>query len=94
TGTGTGTGTGTEDDRGDDGVAAFGPHSTVLITGGTGGLGALTARHLVTAHGVRDLLLVSRSGPNAPGAAELAEELTALGARVSVTACDITDRTA
>ncbi|MFF3821463.1 type I polyketide synthase [Streptomyces bluensis] len=67
---------------------------TVLITGGTGGLGALLARHLVTAHGVRDLLLLSRSGPEAPGADELVRELTAHGARVAVTACDVADRAA
>ncbi|MFF0732674.1 type I polyketide synthase [Streptomyces chartreusis] len=67
---------------------------TVLITGGTGGLGALVARHLVTAHGVRDLLLLSRSGPEAPGADELVRELTGHGARVAVTACDVTDRVA
>ncbi|MFC4472885.1 type I polyketide synthase, partial [Streptomyces xiangluensis] len=66
----------------------------VLITGGTGGLGAEVARHLVTAHGVRDLLLVSRRGPAAPGAGELATELEELGARVSVRACDVADREA
>ncbi|RNG04751.1 type I polyketide synthase, partial [Streptomyces botrytidirepellens] len=57
---------------------------TVLITGGTGTLGALVARHLVTAHGVTDLLLTSRRGPAAPGADGLAADLTALGARVEV----------
>ncbi|MFC4907611.1 type I polyketide synthase [Actinomadura gamaensis] len=67
---------------------------TVLITGGTGGLGALVARHLVTAHGVRDLLLTSRRGLDAPGAAGLRDELTALGATVEVAACDIADRDA
>ncbi|MGA5818082.1 SDR family NAD(P)-dependent oxidoreductase [Kitasatospora sp. NPDC094028] len=67
---------------------------TVLLTGGTGGLGALLARHLVTEHGVRHLLLVSRRGPAAEGADELREALTALGARVTVRACDATDRTA
>ncbi|MFJ8630376.1 type I polyketide synthase [Streptomyces sp. NPDC093568] len=67
---------------------------TVLITGGTGGLGAEVARHLVTAHGVRDLLLVSRRGEEAPGARELASELTELSARVSVRACDVSDRDA
>ncbi|MBL0804038.1 KR domain-containing protein, partial [Streptomyces albidoflavus] len=36
---------------------------TVLVTGATGSLGGLVARHLVTAHGVRRLLLTSRSGP-------------------------------
>ncbi|MFD4660241.1 SDR family NAD(P)-dependent oxidoreductase [Kitasatospora sp. NPDC058444] len=70
------------------------PAGTVLITGGTGTLGSLLARHLVTEHGVRHLLLTSRSGPDAPGAAELATELTALGATVTVTACDTADRTA
>ncbi|MEU4120560.1 SDR family NAD(P)-dependent oxidoreductase, partial [Kitasatospora sp. NPDC028055] len=61
---------------------------TVLLTGGTGGLGTLVARHLVTAHGVRHLILVSRRGPAADGAAERAEELRALGAEVTVTAAD------
>ncbi|MFD7669251.1 SDR family NAD(P)-dependent oxidoreductase [Streptomyces sp. NPDC059788] len=67
---------------------------TVLITGGTGGLGALAARHLVTEQGVRDLLLVSRRGEQAPGAAELVGELSGLGARVRVAACDVADREA
>ncbi|MCW5254766.1 type I polyketide synthase, partial [Streptomyces sp. SHP 1-2] len=67
---------------------------TVLLTGGTGGLGALLARHLVTEHGVRHLLLVSRRGPAAEGAEELREDLAALGARVTVRACDAADRTA
>ncbi|MFC3824310.1 SDR family NAD(P)-dependent oxidoreductase, partial [Planomonospora venezuelensis] len=65
---------------------------TVLVTGGTGGLGALVARHLVARHGVRDLLLVSRRGPLAPGAGELVAELEGLGARVAVAACDVSDR--
>ncbi|TDT97691.1 acyl transferase domain-containing protein [Streptomyces sp. 846.5] len=72
---------------------ALDPDGTVLITGGTGGLGALVARHLVTERGVRQLRLVSRRGPAAPGAPELAAELTALGAEVSVLACDVADRT-
>ncbi|MFF8175606.1 SDR family NAD(P)-dependent oxidoreductase, partial [Streptomyces chartreusis] len=67
---------------------------TVLVTGGTGGLGALVARHLVTRHGARDLLLVSRRGPDAPGADRLTTDLTELGARVRVAACDIADRDA
>ncbi|TKK75845.1 SDR family NAD(P)-dependent oxidoreductase, partial [Herbidospora galbida] len=65
----------------------------VLVTGGTGGLGALVARRLVERHGVADLLLVSRRGPDAPGAAELRAELEAQGARVTVAACDVSDRT-
>jgi malonyl CoA-acyl carrier protein transacylase/acyl carrier protein len=66
---------------------------TVLVTGGTGGLGALVARHLA-ACGVRGLVLASRRGPGAAGAAGLAAELAAAGASVSVLACDVTDRQA
>jgi acyl transferase domain-containing protein/NADP-dependent 3-hydroxy acid dehydrogenase YdfG/acyl carrier protein len=65
---------------------------TVLITGGTGGLGALVARHLVTEHGVRHLLLVSRRGPDAPGASELAAQLREQAATVDIVACDIASR--
>ncbi|HWO62935.1 MAG TPA: SDR family NAD(P)-dependent oxidoreductase [Umezawaea sp.] len=74
--------------------AAWTARGTVLITGGTGGLGALLARHLVVAHDVRNLLLVSRSGPDAPGAADLRAELSGLGARVTIAACDVGDRDA
>ncbi|WP_443667652.1 type I polyketide synthase [Kibdelosporangium banguiense] len=63
---------------------------TVLVTGGTGLVGSLVARHLVTAHGVQNLVLASRQGQNAPGAAEL----TMLGAGVRVVACDVADRDA
>ncbi|WP_307798315.1 type I polyketide synthase [Actinoplanes flavus] len=75
-------------------AARLDPDGTVLVTGGTGGLGALVARHLVTEHGMRHLLLVSRGGPAAPGVAELTAELTAAGARVTVAAADVTDRDA
>ncbi|MFD0360320.1 type I polyketide synthase [Nocardia sp. GCM10030253] len=70
------------------------PDGTVLITGGTGGLGAVTARHLVVEHGVRRLVLAGRRGPAAPGVADLAAELTALGAELDVVACDVADRAA
>ncbi|MGW7150823.1 type I polyketide synthase, partial [Streptomyces sp. NPDC054878] len=70
------------------------PESTVLITGGTGALGAAVARDLVSGHGVRRLVLVSRQGADAPGAAALDAELTALGAEVTVAACDVADRDA
>ncbi|WP_407111966.1 type I polyketide synthase (plasmid) [Streptomyces sp. DSM 116494] len=70
------------------------PDGTVLVTGGTGSLGMLVARHLVTAHGVRHLLLVGRRGPDAPGVRELAAELGEAGARVVVRAVDVADRTA
>ncbi|HEV7649698.1 MAG TPA: type I polyketide synthase, partial [Actinophytocola sp.] len=69
-------------------------HGPVLITGGTGGLGRLVARHLVVEHGVRDLVLTGRRGPAAPGAAELVAELSALGAQPRVVACDVADRDA
>nr|WLD30099.1 GomB [Streptomyces rubellomurinus] len=72
--------------------APLDPEGTVLVTGGTGGLGALFAKHLVTRYGVRRLLLVSRRGPAAAGAAELVAELAALGAEARVAACDVTDR--
>ncbi|MGY0055282.1 SDR family NAD(P)-dependent oxidoreductase [Streptomyces sp. LZ34] len=68
------------------------PGGTALITGGTGTLGGAVARHLVAAHGVRHLVLLSRQGPDAPGAAALREELTAAGAGVTVAACDAADR--
>ncbi|WP_405753137.1 SDR family NAD(P)-dependent oxidoreductase [Streptomyces sp. NBC_00012] len=70
------------------------PEGTVLVTGGTGSLGMLVARHLVTTHGVRHLLLAGRRGPDAPGARELVAELCETGARVTVHACDVANRTA
>ncbi|MEU4645534.1 SDR family NAD(P)-dependent oxidoreductase, partial [Micromonospora sp. NPDC023814] len=76
-------------------VAAETPNlgdGAVLVTGGTGALGALVAEHVVSSWGVRSLVLVSRQGPSAAGAGELSERLTALGAAVRVVACDVTDR--
>ncbi|MGX6744518.1 type I polyketide synthase [Streptomyces xantholiticus] len=67
---------------------------TVLLTGASGALGGTLARHLVTGHGVRRLLLVSRRGADAPGAAALEAELTALGAEATWAACDLADRDA
>ncbi|MFD7506789.1 type I polyketide synthase, partial [Streptomyces sp. NPDC059850] len=67
---------------------------TVLVTGASGTLGGLLARHLVAERGVRQLLLLSRRGADAPGAAELGAELHALGAEVRWAACDAADRTA
>src|SRR5581483_7897973 len=60
----------------------------------TGRLGAAIARHLVSEHGARNLLLVSRRGPDAPGARELADRLETAGAAVKLAACDIADRDA
>ncbi len=76
---------------GEDAVARI-ANGTTLITGGTGELGKLLARHLVTVHGVRSLLLASRRGPAADGALELEQELSALGAHVRIAACDVGDR--
>ncbi|WP_330333041.1 type I polyketide synthase [Streptomyces sp. NBC_00536] len=85
---------------GDEGVAgterapALDPDGTVLITGGTGSLGSLLARHLVVEHGVRHLLLTSRRGAAAEGAPELVAALAELGAEATVAACDAADREA
>ncbi|HEV2637098.1 MAG TPA: type I polyketide synthase [Actinocrinis sp.] len=65
---------------------------TVLLTGATGALGRLVARHLVTDHGARHLLLVSRRGDRAPGIESLVADLSALGAEATVAACDVADR--
>ncbi|MEU9015853.1 SDR family NAD(P)-dependent oxidoreductase, partial [Streptomyces sp. NPDC048479] len=78
----------TASDRGLD------PEGTVLVTGASGTLGGLLARHLVAEHGVRHLLLTSRRGAAAGGAEQLAEELTASGAQVTWAACDAADRDA
>jgi acyl transferase domain-containing protein/NAD(P)-dependent dehydrogenase (short-subunit alcohol dehydrogenase family) len=72
--------------------SAIDPEGTVLITGGTGGLGGQVARHLVAEHGVRSVVLASRRGPEAEGAPKLRAELEAMGARVRIAACDIADR--
>ncbi len=68
------------------------PDGTALITGGTGGLGALVAKHLVGVHGVRSVVLASRSGRDAEGALELESELARMGARITMAACDVADR--
>ncbi|MEU3256098.1 type I polyketide synthase [Streptomyces sp. NPDC006997] len=65
---------------------------TVLITGGTGGLGALFAKHLARRYGVKHLLLVSRRGPAADGVPELIAELAELGTDARAAACDVADR--
>ena len=67
---------------------------TVLITGATGMAGSALARHVVNRHGARNLVLMSRRGLDAPGAAELMTELSAAGAQVQVVACDAGDREA
>ncbi|HVI02585.1 MAG TPA: SDR family NAD(P)-dependent oxidoreductase, partial [Enhygromyxa sp.] len=71
---------------------ALDPAGTVLITGATGALGTAFARHLVTTHGARHLLLVSRRGADSPGAAELQTELERAGASATLVACDVAER--
>ncbi|WTP75040.1 SDR family NAD(P)-dependent oxidoreductase [Streptomyces sp. NBC_00184] len=75
-------------------VADTVPDGVVLVTGGTGGLGGLVARHLVEVRGVRRLVLAGRRGVEAPGVEELCGVLRGLGAEVSVVACDMSDRSA
>jgi acyl transferase domain-containing protein/acyl carrier protein len=70
------------------------PDGTVLITGATGALGGLLARHLVTTHGVRHLLLLGRRGARATGMPELLADLSTLGAEARAVACDVSDRDA
>ncbi|MGI5472213.1 type I polyketide synthase [Streptomyces sp. CA-132043] len=75
-------------------ASVFPGDGTVLFTGATGALGGLFARHLVTEHGVRKLVLLSRRGPDVPGTSELIAELGELGAEARAVACDAADRTA
>jgi acyl transferase domain-containing protein/acyl carrier protein len=77
----------------DAAIEPIDPEATVLITGGTGGLGTEIARHLVEAHGARHLLLASRSGGESAGAAELEAALAEAGAAsVRIESCDVADR--
>ncbi len=69
----------------------FDPEGSVLISGGTGDLGRLVARHLVERHGIRSLILAGRRGPEAPGMEQLEAELRELGAAVRVVSCDVAD---
>ncbi|MFJ5920977.1 type I polyketide synthase [Kitasatospora sp. NPDC092948] len=75
------------------GPAPWTPRGTVLVTGGTGGLGAQVARWLAE-RGAEHLVLLGRRGPEAPGADALVDALAALGARSTLLACDVADRTA
>ncbi|WP_413799337.1 type I polyketide synthase [Streptomyces iranensis] len=78
----------------DNAAPAWNPDGTVLVTGASGSLGGLFARHLAAECGVRHLLLVSRRGEQAPGAVELTTELAELGAEARWAACDVSDRDA
>lgn len=74
------------------GIHKSGRPGSVLITGGTGLIGGVLARHVVSEHGIRSVVLASRRGPAAPGAEELKKALADLGAEVKIVACDISDR--
>ena len=67
--------------HGAEGTAPDLTTGTVLVTGGTGGLGALVATHLVEAHGVRDLLLTSRRGRRPQGRPSWSQSWSAWGRR-------------
>ena len=70
------------------------PTGTVLITGGTGALGAHTARWLARKN-TPHLLLLNRQGPNTPHNQQLRNELLQLGAQhVTITTCDTTNKQA
>ncbi|MFF9907401.1 type I polyketide synthase [Streptomyces olivaceus] len=70
------------------------PQGSVLVTGGTGDLGGLIARHLVERYGARHLVLASRQGDRAAGADRLRADLESAGCRVTLAACDVGDRAA
>jgi acyl transferase domain-containing protein/short-subunit dehydrogenase/acyl carrier protein len=86
------TGRGEREQGASEGRWGFDPAGSVLITGGTGDLGRIVARHLVEIHGVRSLILASRQGHRAPGVQQLETELGELGASVRVVSCDVADR--
>ncbi len=72
----------------------FGPDGTVVVTGGTGTIGRLVARHLVRRYGVRRLVLTGRHTVRAERAAELRAEFADAGAEIRAVACDVADRAA
>jgi polyketide synthase 7 len=67
-------------------AAEWRPRGTVLVTGGTGAIGAHVARWLI-GRGAGHVVLTSRRGLDAEGARELVEELG-----VTVVACDVSDK--
>ncbi|NGO72753.1 beta-ketoacyl synthase N-terminal-like domain-containing protein, partial [Streptomyces boncukensis] len=72
--------------------AAPDPYRSVVLTGAGSPAAAAVARHLVTVHGTREMLLISPDGEGDPAAADLLDRLAALGAAVELAACDPADR--
>ena len=76
-----------------DGRGPWVPRGSVLITGGTGAIACHVARWLAGGGGgVGRIVLSSRSGPGAAGAAALAAGLATAGAGVAVIAADVSER--
>ena len=78
---------------GGDTAGAFDPDGTVLITGASGVLGGLVARHLATVT-ARAGCCWSAAAARLPGAGDLRSALAGLGAEATFAACDVADRDA
>ncbi|MFD7432933.1 SDR family NAD(P)-dependent oxidoreductase, partial [Streptomyces sp. NPDC059818] len=71
---------------------SVGRAGTVLVTGASGALGGLVARHLAGTGQAERLLLVSRRGIQASGMPELVADIEQMGVEVTVAACDLAER--
>ncbi|KAI0392953.1 putative polyketide synthase [Xylariaceae sp. FL0594] len=65
--------------------------ATYVVCGGLGGLGRAIARWMIS-RGARNLILLSRSGPETPEAQDLISELQQRGVCCEAPRCDVTDR--
>ena len=77
-------------EKGSAAAPALSSDGTYLVTGGLNGFGLKTARWLAGL-GAGHLVLLGRRGEDTPGAAEAARELEAIGVKVHIRACDVTD---
>ncbi|MBV1882891.1 MAG: SDR family NAD(P)-dependent oxidoreductase [Pseudomonadales bacterium] len=68
------------------------PNSSILITGGLGGIGLNIAKQLAS-RGAKNIVLVSRSGPTQEKASKI-KEIESMGTRVITVAADVTDHAA
>ena len=62
--------------------------ATYILAGGLGGLGRSLAKFLVS-NGARNIVVLSRSGPNSSAARSITEDLTGLGINTAIYTCDI-----